>query len=63
MFMLNFLNVRVSSEEWCYANNVSYGNIVTNCCQLRENRLKSGERYEGVGGGALPYLAYTGMCC
>ena len=62
MFMLNFLNVRVSSEEWCYANNVSYGNIVTNCCQLREHRLKSGERYEGVGG-ALPYLAYTGMCC
>ena len=28
MFMLNFPNVNVSSEEWCYANDVSYGIIV-----------------------------------
>ena len=26
--MLNFPNAIVSSEEWCYANDVSYGIIV-----------------------------------
>ena len=29
MFMLNFLSVSVSGKEWCYANDVSYGIIVT----------------------------------
>ena len=28
MFMLNFPNGDVGSEEWCYANDVSYGIIV-----------------------------------
>ena len=28
MFMLNFPNANVSSEEWCFANDVSYGIIM-----------------------------------
>ena len=63
MFMLNFPNANFSSEEWCYANDVSYGIIYCFFSKTSSShRLKSGARFEVGGGGgggkgeALHYL-------
>ena len=65
MLMLNFPNANFSSEEWCYANDVSYGIIAL--FSKTSSRLKSGACFEvgsgGEGGTALFGLYRSGMCC
>ena len=50
MFMLKFPNANFSCEEWCFANDGSYGNMLF--CSKTNSRLKSGARFEvgGLGG-------------
>ena len=56
MFMLNFPNANVSSEEWCYVNNVSYGISAFVLKHVLEHVLRRKGR-------VLSYLAYTGHVC
>ena len=66
--MLNFPNANFSSEEWCYANDVSYGIIYCFFSKTSSShKLKSGARFEvgggGGEGGGTPLFAYTGQVC
>ena len=58
MFMLNFLNVSVAVKNGVMRMMSVMG---SSCfCSNKSPRLKNGACFE-VGGGALPYLAYTGQ--
>ena len=61
----DFPKANFSSEEWCYANDVSYGIIAL--FSKTSSRLKSGACFEvgsgGEGGTALFGLYRSGMCC
>ena len=53
MFMLNFPNANFSSEEWCYANDVSYGIMFHEWSTFRG----------GTGGGTSLFGLYrSGVC-
>ena len=63
MFMLNFPNANVSSEEWCYANDVSLKQVQCQCSVSVSVLKQVLGHVSRRGGGALPYLAYTGQVC